>query len=281
MNMDTGEYFDILNWFITKSSHPGYADLPVPKCFPSPCFVADESTQNNTDEPSDEAVEKSFQGGTYYYSTAQEPIDKAGMYDDNEAFATAMLSQSSLTLLTVGGKYKNAKELRIEDVLPFALSYGTGGSKCPRQTSISEDQCLQRYCQLAMRQFMTGDVCLVLNQMFGRIHSYQSCVMPCGSQVNGVSLGEKLARFTSKDIPTDGLINAATDIFFKNNTASCRALGQTPEAVKAAHKGYFSYMEHFGLSSIFLTVTLDDQRDFCIRSCVHSDRNVSVRCFSF
>ena len=139
LNMDTGEYFDIINWFITKSSHPGYADLPVPKCFPSPCFVAHEPTKNNTNNPSDKAVEKRFQGGTYYYSTAQEPIDKAGMYDDNEAFATAMLSQSSLTLLTVGGKYKNAKELRIEDVLPFAFPYGMGGPKCSRQTPILEE----------------------------------------------------------------------------------------------------------------------------------------------
>ena len=63
--MDTREYFDILNWFSTESSYPGYANLPVPKCFPSPCSVADEPTKNNTDEPSSEADEKRFQCGMY------------------------------------------------------------------------------------------------------------------------------------------------------------------------------------------------------------------------
>lgn len=58
VNMDAGEYFDILNWFITESAHSGYTNLPLPKFFPLPCFVPDESTENNTDEPRNEEAEK-------------------------------------------------------------------------------------------------------------------------------------------------------------------------------------------------------------------------------
>ena len=97
----------------------------------------------------------------------------------------------------------------------------------------------------------------------------------CQSQVNGVSLGETLSQFTTDHIPKDGLTNAATDAFLKAINTSCRALGHTSEAAKAARKGYFSYMDHYGLNSIFLTVTPDDQRNFRIRLYIHSGDDAS------
>ena len=54
----------------------------------------------------------------------------------------AMMNQSSPTLLTIGVNYANSKELRLEDVLPFAFLYGMGGPKGARRTQISEEQCL-------------------------------------------------------------------------------------------------------------------------------------------
>ena len=96
------------------------------------------------------------------------------------------------------------------------------------------------------------------------------------SQVNGVSLGETLSNFTTDDIPKDSSTNAATDSFLKTINTSCRALGHTSEAAKAARKGYFSYMDHFGLNSLFLTVTPDDQRNFRIRLYIDPGRNVST-----
>ena len=47
-------------------------------------------------------------------------------------------------------------------------------------------------------------------------------------------------------------------------------------AAKAARKRCFSYMDHFGLNSLFLTVTPDDQRDFRIRLYIDPGRNVST-----
>ena len=76
---------------------------------------------------------------------------------------------------------------------------------------------------------MTGDVCLIIGQMYDRVLSFRSGMMVCQSQVVGASLPlrEALARFTSKDILSNGLTNLAVDVFLKAINISCRALGHT------------------------------------------------------
>ena len=154
--------------------------------------------------------------------------------------------------------------MKIEDVLPFAFPFRIGERKCTRRTPISEEACLQRYLRLAMRQFTTGDVCLMINQMYGRILSFRSGVMICRSRVSSESLGEKLANFTKDDIPLDGSTDPAVEAFLKVINTSCTAIRQTPERASAAWKGYFAYIDHLGLNSVFLTVTPDDLRRFRI-----------------
>ena len=100
--------------------------------------------------------------------------------------------------------------------------------------------------------------------------------MICRSQVSSESLGEKLANFTKDDIPSDGSTNPAVEAFLKAINTSCRALGQTPEAAKAARKGYFAYIDHLGLNSVFLTVTPDDLRSFRVRLYILAGQSVSV-----
>ena len=280
---DSDEYFDILNWFISESGHPGYSNLPVPEKFPKPTFIEDKPTQNNTDDPVNEAMESKFQGGSYFFSSAQEPSERTSVYDDSEAFATAIMNQNTPTLLTIGGEYVKQKELRIENILPFAFPYGMGGptQKVKRRTQISQEECLRRYLRLSMKQFMTGDVALIIYQMYSRIISFRSGVMVCRSEVNGVPFGERLAQFTSSDVPLDGTSNEFTNMLLKAINTSCRAMGHTPEAAKAARKCYFSYMDHYGLNSIFLTVTPDDLRNFRIRLYVNAGRKVSPYTFSW
>ena len=72
---DTEVYRDVLNYFIKESSYPGYAGLAMPENFPSPVFVEDKETANNVDREVNGDIEKTFEGGTYYFSTAQ---DKKG-----------------------------------------------------------------------------------------------------------------------------------------------------------------------------------------------------------
>jgi len=64
-----------------------------------------------------------------------------------------LLNRSAPTLLPIGGKYANMKELKVEDVLPFAFPFGIGGPKMNRRTKVSLGACIQRYMNLAMLNF--------------------------------------------------------------------------------------------------------------------------------
>ena len=274
-HLDTEEYMDLLNFFIKVSGHSGYSGLPMPENFPRPLFVEDKETENNVDREVNKGVEKSFQGGTYYFSTAQDPSDKTSVFGDSRSFAMALLNQSAPTLLTIGGNYANMRELRVEDVLPFAFPYGMGGPIGKRRTPISQEACFQRYFRLAMPQFMRGDVILVLGHMYGRILTFRSGVMICRSQINGVPLGETLSKFTIKDFSSTSSTNPAMETLLKAVTTSCRALGHTPEAAKFARKCYFALMDHFGLNSLFLSITPCDLCSFRVRLYVRAEEFVS------
>lgn len=161
---------------------------------------------------------------------AQDPSPETCVYPDEKQFAIAMLNQSSPILLSSGGDYARMKELGVEDVIPFAFPHGMGGPKLKRRTPISKEACIQIYMCLAMRQFMRGNVILVLGHCYSRIQTFHSGIMLCRSQVNGVQLGETLSQFKTSDIPTDGSTNETTDRLLNAINTTCCALGHSPEA---------------------------------------------------
>ena len=65
--------------------------------------MEDKETENNTDRELNRGIEKTFEYGTYYFSTAQDPSDKTSVYDDSKKFAMALINPSALTLLTIEG----------------------------------------------------------------------------------------------------------------------------------------------------------------------------------
>ena len=101
--IDTEVYRDVLNYFIIESGHPGYAGLAMPENFPSPVFVEDKETENITDRELNRGTKKTFEGGTYYFPTAQDPSDKTSVYGNSKNFAMVLINQSAPTLLTIGG----------------------------------------------------------------------------------------------------------------------------------------------------------------------------------
>ena len=121
-----------------------------------------------------------------------------------------------------------------------------------------------------MPQFMRGDVILVLNHIYGRQLSYKSGVMTSRSNVGGELLGEKFSK-----IPVEELQEAADETnprqsslvskLMKSISTSCRALGHTPEAAQFARRSCFSMQDHFGLNSVFVTITPCDECSFRVR----------------
>jgi len=184
-----------------------------------------------------------------------------------------MLNDATPTLLVYGGKYANMKELDLENLLPFAFPYGIGTPKQNRPVRVSFEACIQRYMRLAMLQFMRGDVILVMNHIYGRQLSYKSGVMTSRSNVSGEE-GNTLAEQFSQ-ISVEDLQAAADDInprqtplvkkLMKSIATSCKALGHTPEAAQFARRCCFSMQDYYGLNSVFLTVTPDDECNFRIK----------------
>jgi hypothetical protein len=122
-------YIDILSWFVKESGHPGYLNTSIPEDCPQPLLVEDIPTKNNTEKSADKTVETNYEGRTYYFSSAQDPLQHTSVYGSSDIFALAMSQHSAPTLLAYGGTYAKNADLKIENILPFAFPFGIGGPK--------------------------------------------------------------------------------------------------------------------------------------------------------
>jgi hypothetical protein len=94
--------------------------------------------------------------------------------------------------------------------------------------------------------------------------------MLCRSTVDGTPLGKKLSTLLMSELKkinndkTDHL-NSNTNSLLKAISTSCRAIGHTKEAAKYARRCCFAMLDHYGLNSLFLSTTPDDERSFRVR----------------
>jgi hypothetical protein len=205
------------------------------------------------------------------------------VFKTSDRFALAMMKRSAPTLLTYGGNYATMKNLRVENVLPFAFPYGIGGPKMKRRVPVSDENCIQRYFRTAMTQFMRSDVVLVLHHIYSRQMSFQSGVMSSRSRINGESVGELLGRSSIHDFECvlsssdDNNINSSSPagVILKAIRTSCRALGYTDEAAKEGRKNHFALMDMFGVNSLFLSISPCDESSFRVRLFANPNKWVS------
>ncbi len=183
-------YIAILTWFVKESGHPGYLNTSVPEDCPQPLLVEDIPTKNNTDKPADKTVEANYEGGTYYFSTAQDPSQYTSVYGSTDIFALAMFQRSAPTLLAYGGTYAKNTDIKIVNILPFAFPFGIGGPKRGQRVKVSLELCIQVYMRLFLTQFMEGPTILVMNHIYNRQMSYKARVMTCRSSIDDIPLGE-------------------------------------------------------------------------------------------
>ena len=287
--VDTNLYNALSTWFINKSGHRGFANVPIPEQCPQPTIIIDEDTTNNVDQSVSKDIEESFGGGSYYFSSAQDPNPDNSVYENGERFTVAMLNQANPTLLVYGGKYVNVREMELENLLPFAFPYGVGTPKQKRPNHVSFQACIQRYMRLSMLQFMRGDVILVMNHMYGRQVSYKSGVMTSRSNVRGETLGEKFSQIPADELEkaantenvNDPKLSPMVKQLMKSIFTSCKALGHTPEAAQFARRSCFSMQDYFGLNSVFITITPDDECNFRIKLLTRPGEKVSSYSFQF
>jgi hypothetical protein len=83
--------------------------------------------RNDTNDQTNKTVETNFEGGTYFFSSAQDPSENTLVYGSTDRFALAMINHSAPTLLAYGGTYAYNVEIKVEKILPFAFPFGIGG----------------------------------------------------------------------------------------------------------------------------------------------------------
>jgi hypothetical protein len=103
--------------------------------------------------------------------------------------------------------------------------------------------------------------------------------MTCRNHNSGGNFGKMLSRLTSKDFGSslsnsECQTNSNVEHIVKSITTKCKSLGHTTEASQDARKHQFAMMDHFGLNSLFLTITPDDECSFCMR--LYADPNNEV-----
>jgi hypothetical protein len=128
---------------VQKSGHPGFKDISIPEECPQPLLVEDRETNNKTDFSIDKNVESSYEGGTYYFSSAQDPSVATSVYWSPERFALAIFQPSAPTLLAYGGTYANITDVPIANILPFAFLFGIGGPKMKQRVKVSLQLCIE------------------------------------------------------------------------------------------------------------------------------------------
>jgi hypothetical protein len=269
--VDTQLFIDVITWFIQESGHPGYYKVPVPQDCPQPLLVEDPETRNNTDDPANVALEANYEGGTFVFSSAQDPSEDTSVYGSSDRFAIAIMNRCAPTLLASGGTYANNVEMNVENILPFAFPFGIGGPKMKRRVQVSFELCIQVYMRLSLCQFMEGPTILVMNHIYNRQMSFKSGVMTCRSNVGGITMGEKFSMLSTENFEKIDMENNTNNLdettkgFLKGVATTCRSMGHTKEAAKFARRCMFAMLDRYGLNSLFLSTTPDDECSFRVR----------------
>ena len=100
------------------------------------------------------------------------------------------------------------------------------------------------------------------------------CMFCCLKHADGSNMANQHGSMTANDLRVatqaaqkkHGSQHSAkaSNQFLKSISASCAALPHSNESAKNACHVCFSFLIHHGLPAIFLTVTPDDGRNFCI-----------------
>ena len=130
-------FIDVITWFIQKSGHPGFKKILITKDCTQPLLVEDPETRNNTDDPDNATLEANYEGGTFVFSSAQDPSEDTSVFGSTDKFAIAIMNCCAPTLLASGGTYANNFEMNVKNILPFAFPFDIGGPKMKQRVTVS------------------------------------------------------------------------------------------------------------------------------------------------
>jgi hypothetical protein len=59
--------------------------------------------------------------------------------------------------------------------------------------------------------------------------------------------------------------NPQVEQIVRSTTTACKAMGHTSDHAAQARKKQFTMMDHFGMNSLFLIITQNEECSFCVR----------------
>ena len=88
-------------------------------------------------QPTHPTLDANYEGGTFVFSSAQDPSEDTLVYGSTDKFAIAIMNRCAPTLLESGCTYANNVEMNVKNILPFAFPFGIGGPKIKRRVQVS------------------------------------------------------------------------------------------------------------------------------------------------
>jgi hypothetical protein len=281
-HIDTQKYIDIMTWLIRNSAKESIRTIPLPEhCFVPRLYDDSRNAVFQPGEKGDKQEETTFGGGTYYFSSAHTPSHHTGVFQSTKQFATALLKNHSPKLFVYGGNRVRPHEADLEDILPLAFPFRTGGPKFKRRVKVSIDECIKCYMRTALPQFMRNEVIFIMQHAFSRLLSYKSGIIKLrnkiGERDTGDLIGNKSPKAFLRSIQQRNENHSdPMAALTRSISTSCEALGYTEEAAKKARQNCFAMTDHFGLSSLFLTTTPCDKCSFRVRLFANPTGQVSM-----
>ena len=105
-----------------------------------------------------------------------------------------------LTLLVNGGSYANLRETLLKNVAVLQFPFGSGGPKMKLINPTSLLEMHKHHFNLQLKQFMRGDLILLLNHMHNRKLFCQTAMTKCRSKVLCSILYEKISLLNIEDL---------------------------------------------------------------------------------
>ena len=233
----------------------------------------------------------------FFFTSGNKPRKETSVYKTTRELAVAILeNRAAPTLVVQGGRYsRHAESRHFENVMPIQFPFGSGGPTLNRPTPISDEDLLRHYLKLSLPQFKKSDFVFLACQALRRILSYRSALLKCRPIIhsNGTRMGEQISKMTVEDVKeavkqeearkgnsnvmsdrNDSRKDSVATKFLKAVKTSCRAFGTSVEAAEYARRKCFALQNYFGMHSLFVTITPDDQCCFRIRLYVNSKKKV-------
>ena len=211
----------------------------------------------------------------YFFPSLGEPNSENGAFDDEAAFASALMKGSTPTLLFHPGSYNFQRDMPLTHLFPLQFPFGYGGIKENRPNKVSELECLKHYARLSSPEFRRGDFLLVTCHIYNRIKSFQSGFIKSKGKIQGdITLAERVSKLTEDDLKAavtrkklrfkPNNLNTG-DVFLNAVSTSCIPVGHSNEAADFGRKKYMALWNLKGPPSAFFTFSPCDECSFRIK----------------